>query len=281
MMSEMDDGAQHDAGRVESTSWRSRLWPALALLLGCAVMLAGGWATGAPHAVGREPAIAVLVPAPGPDGLEALGLLDRLRRPNVPEIRWLGGALIEIPGASGYQLWRRAITGRIDPQADAVDLLERGDIQVYGDWYDPADAARDREHLANARASLDAATDRELGAVVLLSCSRQAVDLAAGACRETFLEAVTLLEDAARRGGTGVLLGIPVRGFPQIGTVWAIGPNIQEGVDFRFRMIDLAPTMLRLLGRPVPPILDGGPSYDMTRFEQLFHRPLRWVGGGT
>jgi hypothetical protein len=252
------------------------------LACGIGLVLAGG----TPHQpdaarATSEIAIAVLLPAPGPPGLEALHLLERLRRPKLPNMEWLGGDLIEIPGASDYQLWRRAITGRIDPDAEAVDLLARAEIPVYGAWQAAPDAARDREQLARARAHLDASAGRSPGAVVLLSCAKNVTELLSGACRERFLESVALLEETARVGGTGLLLGVPVRGFPQTGTIWVIGHNIQEGVDFRFRMIDLAPTMLRLLGRPVPPVLDGGPGYDMTRFEYLFHRPLRWVGGGT
>jgi hypothetical protein len=266
--------------------WRSSLagvarsWPAAALSSG--VVLAWLGATGQSAPAERvDPAIAILLPAPGPAGLELLGLLERLRRPNPPGMQWLGGDLIEVPGAADYQLWQRAVSGRIAPETDAVNLFVRAGIVTYGSWDDSPDAAHDMELLQHARRHLEDDARGSPGAVVLLSCSKVVTDLLGGACREVFLRAVELLEDAARVGGTGLLLAVPVRGFPQVGTVWAVGPNIQEGVDFRFRMIDLGPTMLRLLGHAVPPVLDGGPSYDLTRFEHLFHRPLRWEGGGT
>jgi hypothetical protein len=266
--------------------WRSvvmgvaRFWPGAALCAGVVLAWVGLSGPAAP-AERADPAIAVLLPAPGPAGLELLGLLERLRRPNPPGMQWLGGDLIEVPGAADHQLWLRAVSGRINPDADAVNLFERAGIAIYGNWDDSADAVQDKELLEQARRHLEGGAHRSPGAVVLLSCSKVVTDLLGGACRETFLEAVRLLEDAARAGGTGLLLAVPVRGFPQVGTVWAVGPSVQEGVDFRFRMIDLGPTMLRLLGEAVPPVLDGGPSYDLTRFEHLFHRPLRWEGGGT
>jgi len=256
-------------------------WPVVALGVGIGLTVFGPNLRIAAPTAAPEPVIAVLLPAPAPAGLDLLELLEPLRRPHVPGMPWLGGDLIEVPGASDYRLWQRTVSGRIDPESDAINLFDTAGIPVYGDWRDLPDAAHDRELLRSARAQIDATAGAVPSAVVLLSCSKTITELTGGPCREVFLEAVTLLEDAARAGGTGLLLAVPVRGFPQIGTVWAIGPNIQERVDFRFRMIDLAPTMLRLLDLPVPPVLDGAPGYDLTRFEHLFHRPLRWIGGGT
>lgn len=259
-----------------------RAWGLLVLAVGVGLILLGDRSIPVADAVSsQEPVIAVLLPGPGPTGLEALDLLGRLRRPNPSGMPWLGGDLIDVPGASDYQLWRRAVTGRISPEPDTADLLAHADIPVYGDWNAAPDAARDQAHLAQGRLHAEAESGHGPAAVVLLSCSRTVEALATDPCRRVFLDAVELLEAAARRGGVGLLLTVPLRGFPQIGTVWVIGKDVQEGTDFRLRMIDVAPAMLRLLGRPLPPALDGGPAYDMMRFEQLFHRPLRWEGGGT
>jgi hypothetical protein len=273
---------QQPVERRRGVQWLVRVWPAVALGVGVAAVGLG--AVSSPREAPRaavEPVLAVIFPGVGPNGLEALGLLDRLRRPNPPGMLWLGGDLIEIPGASGAQLWARAVTGRIRPEPGDADLFKRDGIPVYGEWDAPPDPAHDRAVLADARAQIASAGGRIPGGVVLLSCPQVLTDLAAGPCRDAFLEAVDLLEDVARRGGTGLLLAVPLRGFPQIGTVWAIGREVQEGVDFRFRMIDVVPTLLRLLDLPAPPVIDGGPAYDMMRFEHLFHRPLRWEGGGT
>jgi hypothetical protein len=263
-------------------TWLGDALPAATLAVALGLVLLGGRLPTLLRVASQvEPVIAVVLPGVSPAGFDALGLLPRLQRPNPAEMRWLGGDLIDVPGASGDRLWRRAVTGRIEPEPDDPDLLARAGIPVYGEWLAPADTSSDREHLARARLHVqgDGASGR--AAIVVLSCSQPVAELAAGPCRSVFVEAVGLLEEAARRGGTGLLLAVPLRGFPQIGTVWAIGPEVQEGVDFRFRMIDVAPTMLRMLQLPAPPAVDGGPAYDMMGFTHLFHRPLRWEGGGT
>jgi hypothetical protein len=261
---------------------RLRPWVPLVVALGVGLTLLASRLPPDGDAVSTpQPVITVLLPGPGPSGLEALDLLGRLRQPSPSGMPWLGGDLIDVPGASDYGLWRRAVTGRINPDADAIDLLDRDGIAVYGDWNAAPDAARDRGHLVQARLHVESPAGRGPAAVVLLSCSRVVVALATDPCRQVFLDAVQLLESAAGHDGVGLLLVVPRRGFPQIGTVWVIGRDVQESADFRFRMIDVAPARLRRLGRPVPPALDGGPAYEMMRFEHLFHRPLRWTGGGT
>lgn len=269
---------------IPLSKWRTpvaRSWPALALVVGGALAWLGSTPRPPAEAAAAGPVVAVLLPGTAPAGLEALGLLDRLRKPLTPGMAWLGGDLIEIPGARGIQLWRRAVTGRIDPDAQALDLLAREQIPVYGEWDATPDAARDRALLAEAAAHLEPGAAGGPAAIVLLSCPSPVSALNAGPCRNAYLDAVQLLERAASRGGTGLLLAVPVQGFPQVGTVWVIGENVQQGVDFRFRMIDVAPTILRLLDRPALPVIDGSPAYDMMRFEHLFHHPLRWVGGGS
>ncbi|MGH7785433.1 MAG: hypothetical protein ACRERC_01115 [Candidatus Binatia bacterium] len=259
-----------------------RLWGPFVLVVGIGLTLLGDRSTPVPDALSaKAPVVVVLLPGPGPAGLEALDLLSRLRRPNPSGMPWLGGDLIDVPGASDYQLWRRAVTGRISPEPDTVDLLAQAGIPVYGDWNSAPDAASDQVHLVQARMHAEVPGGHGPAAVVLLNCSRNIEALATDPCRRVFLDAVQLLEAAAGQGGVGLLLTVPMRGFPQIGSVWVIGGEVQEGTDFRLRMIDMAPAMLRLLGLPLPPALDGGPAYDMMRFEQLFHRPLRWEGGGT
>lgn len=243
-----------------------------------AASLAIGVAAIAYESVQREPSdaapvVAVVVPNfPIPDA-ERERWVDRLRR--VTSAPWAATDLLVVPFHAERELWLRPFTGQISPGGESNLLVEAG-VSVLGGPAYRGSRADDLGMLAAAaaRVSAQGESSGEVAAVVMLSCGTRPEG-----CADLLEPIVDLLEGTAALGGTGILVTVPLREFDRPGLVWAVGPHIEAGRRFRFRMFDLAPAILHLLALPLPIGIDGAPLFDMLQSEYVFDHPPRFSDG--
>lgn len=250
-----------------------RGWPFWLLVLGCALAISP-WRLRVRH---TPPGIfAVAFAGPSAEALDDLGLIADLRNSSEP---WRGEDLAVVPGARSNALWRRLETGMFKPKPDVRSLFESFHIPTFGSWSDAPDAERDSENLKAATRILD--EGREPSAVLILTCSESIVGLADERCASMMREAGALARRRAAEGHFGLLLSMPLEGSPARGAVWVAGPDLKQGTHFRFREIDLVPTVLHLSGFAIPVTVDGVAAIDLFTDDFLFHHPIRYSGGGS
>lgn len=237
----------------------------LLVLLGGALLLCP-WRIRSSDAV-PPGSISVIFRGGSAESLASSGLLPRLTQSRAA---WNGSDLALIPGAAGEELWNRLATGMVRPSS--ANLFDAYGVPVFGSWQAEPDESADLAHLDQA-----AAVSRRGGSAVVVLGSTPATS---GGRSPVFEAAIDLLESSAARGQYGLLLAIPPQGAPAVGTIWAVGPLLKRIPRFRFREIDLLPTVLYLAGSPIPPIVAGVPAYDMLSGELIFHHPIEYLGGG-
>ncbi len=246
-------------------SRRSRLLRTLAL--GLVLLLPSGVPAAEAEALPRV--FAVVVPGPGAEGLDSIGLLDALLLAG--DTPWVGAEALIIPGAAGHALGRRLHRGRIDTTIVAPDLLEEAGFTLLGAWGRLRDdPGVDLAAFAQARRS----SHTRPGAVLHLGCS-----LGDATCDAVARQAIAELADAAANGDLAVFLSVPPSGAPARGALWVAGRDVDPHAPVRFRLIDFAPMLLYLTGHPLPSKIDGAPVIEVLRKDVRFRRPPRFVGG--
>lgn len=244
---------------------RSRLLSTVALGLHLLVPAAAS----AADAEALPRVFAVVVPGPGADGLDSIGVLDALLLAG--DTPWVGAEALIIPGAAGHALGRRLHRSRIDTTIDAPDLLHQAGFTLLGAWGRVVDdPAVDLAAFAQARRSSGAGT----GVVLHLGCS-----LGNDACNAVARQAIAELAGAAADGDLAVFLSVPPSGAPARGALWVAGRDVDPYAPVRFRLIDFAPMLLYLTGHPLPSKIDGSPVIEVLRKDVRFRRPPRFVGG--